>query len=74
MTSTADAVGDGSLRQAINDVCFGGTIGFAPALANQTIGLTSAELTFTGQSPWMAQARPVWRSAADPDHSATVCG
>ncbi|MFN8496084.1 MAG: family 16 glycosylhydrolase [Caldilineaceae bacterium] len=44
VTSTADS-GAGSLRQAINDVCFDGTIGFAPSLAGQTIGLTSTELT-----------------------------
>jgi beta-glucanase (GH16 family) len=46
VTNTADS-GSGSLRQAINDVCFGGTIGFTPGLANMTIALTSAELTFT---------------------------
>ncbi len=42
--NTSDS-GAGSLRQAIGDVCFGGTVGFAPSLAGQTIGLTSAELT-----------------------------
>ncbi len=41
--NTADS-GRGSLRQAISDVCFGGTIGFDPGLAGQTIGLTSSEL------------------------------
>ncbi|MCB9113536.1 MAG: family 16 glycosylhydrolase [Caldilinea sp.] len=43
VTNTADA-GAGSLRQALADVCFAGTIGFAPALAGQTIVLSS-ELT-----------------------------
>ncbi len=37
--------GPGSLRQALSDVCFGGTISFAPSLANKTIGLYSSELT-----------------------------
>ena len=40
VTNTADA-GAGSLRQALADVCFAGTIGFAPALAGQTIVLSS---------------------------------
>jgi beta-glucanase (GH16 family) len=44
VTNTNDS-GAGSLRQAIADVCFGGTVGFARALSGQTIGLTSAELT-----------------------------
>ncbi len=44
VTSTADS-GSGSLRQAINDACFGGAIGFDQSLAGQTVGLTSAELT-----------------------------
>ena len=37
--------GPGSLRQAIADVCSGGTINFAAGLAGQTLTLTSAELT-----------------------------
>jgi beta-glucanase (GH16 family) len=44
VTNTADS-GDGSLRQAINDICFGGEIGFNPDLADQTTYLTSGELT-----------------------------
>lgn len=36
--------GPGSLRQAINDVCSGGTVLFAPGLAGQTILLTSGEI------------------------------
>ena len=44
VTNTADS-GSGSLRQAINDACFGGAIRFDPSLAGQTIGLTSTELT-----------------------------
>ena len=36
--------GPGSLRQAIADVCPGGTIDFAPALNGQTITLTSGQL------------------------------
>jgi beta-glucanase (GH16 family) len=46
VTNTADS-GSGSLRQAISDVCFGGTISFAPGLANGTISLSSGELTLT---------------------------
>lgn len=44
VTSAADS-GPGSLRQAVAGVCFGGSIGFDAGLSNQTIGLTSAELT-----------------------------
>ena len=44
VTSAGDD-GAGSLRQAIVDVCDGGTIDFAAGLAGQTISLTSAELT-----------------------------
>ncbi|HMP41870.1 MAG TPA: family 16 glycosylhydrolase [Roseiflexaceae bacterium] len=44
VSNTADS-GSGSLRQALADVCFGGTISFAPTLAGQTIILTSTELT-----------------------------
>lgn len=44
VTNAADS-GDGSLRQAIRDVCFGGAISFGPSLAEQTIALTSGELT-----------------------------
>ncbi len=40
VTSQLDS-GAGSLRQAIIDVCDGGTIAFAPALAGQTIHLQS---------------------------------
>jgi hypothetical protein len=36
--------GPGSLRQAIADVCAGGTISFDPSLNGQIIGLTSGEL------------------------------
>ncbi|MBE7553802.1 MAG: hypothetical protein HS126_22275 [Anaerolineales bacterium] len=39
--------GSGSLRQALADVCSGGTVDFAAGLANQTITLTSAELSIT---------------------------
>ncbi len=41
--NTADS-GAGSLRQAIIDTCPGGTITFAPALLDQQITLTTAEL------------------------------
>jgi beta-glucanase (GH16 family) len=44
VTSTADS-GPGSLRKALGSVCLGGTIHFAPALAGQTISLTSGALT-----------------------------
>jgi beta-glucanase (GH16 family) len=44
VTSTADS-GAGSLRQALADVCAGGTISFAPNLTGATIGLSSGELT-----------------------------
>jgi beta-glucanase (GH16 family) len=44
VTTTADD-GAGSLRRAISRACAGGMIEFAPGLAGQTIGLTSAELT-----------------------------
>jgi len=44
VTNTKDD-GKGSLRQAINDTCFGGTISFDQDLAGQTIALTSGELT-----------------------------
>lgn len=44
VTNSADS-GEGSLRQAIGEVCFGGSIEFDPSLANQTIALTSSELT-----------------------------
>lgn len=44
VTTSADS-GPGSLRQALADVCFGGAIGFAPALSGQTITLSSGELT-----------------------------
>jgi hypothetical protein len=46
VTSTADS-GAGTLRQALADVCSGGTIDFAPALANQVVTLTSGELIIT---------------------------
>lgn len=39
--------GVGTLRQALNDICSGGTINFGPGLTNQTITLTSAELSIT---------------------------
>ncbi len=41
VSSTADS-GVGSLRKALGSVCVGGTVRFAPALANQTISLSSA--------------------------------
>jgi beta-glucanase (GH16 family) len=44
VTTAADS-GPGSLRQALADVCRGGSVVFAPSLANQTITLTSGELT-----------------------------
>ena len=40
VTTTADS-GAASLRQAIADLCANGTITFAPALAGQTIVLSS---------------------------------
>lgn len=40
VTSAADS-GPGSLRQALNDLCPGGTVLFSPDLAGQTITLTS---------------------------------
>ena len=46
VSSTADS-GPGTLRQALADVCSGGTIDFAPALANQVVTLTSGELMIT---------------------------
>lgn len=45
VTTTADS-GPGSLREALATVCRGGTIGFAPALAGQTIEV-GGELTVT---------------------------
>ncbi|GHV22266.1 hypothetical protein FACS189428_4060 [Clostridia bacterium] len=42
--TTGDNDGAGSLRQAIADIADGGTINFAPALAGQTIALTTAGL------------------------------
>lgn len=39
--------GPGTLRQALTDVCNGGTISFAAPLADQTITLTSTELSIT---------------------------
>lgn len=44
VTSAADS-GAGSLRKALDAVCVGGTIGFAPALAGQTITLSGGPLT-----------------------------
>ena len=43
VTNNGDG-GTGSLRQAVADVCDGGTIDFGPALSGQTIVLTSGEL------------------------------
>ncbi len=43
VTTTADA-GAGSLRQAVAEYLFGDTLTFAPALAGQTIQLTSGQL------------------------------
>ena len=40
--------GAGSLRQALLDICAGGTISFDPILNGQTIVLTSAELAIDG--------------------------
>ena len=42
--ANANDSGPGSLRQAIADVCAGGTISFDPSLNGQTIVLTSGEL------------------------------
>ena len=44
MVANANNSGPGSLRQAILDLCAGGTITFAPALHGQTIVLTSGQL------------------------------
>ncbi len=44
--STSDS-GPGTLRQALADVCGGGTIDFASTLTDQTITLTSTELSIT---------------------------
>jgi CSLREA domain-containing protein len=44
VSNTGDS-GPGTLRQALAEVCNGGVIDFAGSLANQTISLTSAELT-----------------------------
>ncbi|MGE5221171.1 MAG: choice-of-anchor Q domain-containing protein [Omnitrophica WOR_2 bacterium] len=44
VNSTADS-GPGSLRKALNSVCVGGTVHFDPALAGQTITLTSGPYT-----------------------------
>ncbi|HEX6289555.1 MAG TPA: family 16 glycosylhydrolase [Herpetosiphonaceae bacterium] len=46
VSSAADR-GAGTLRQALQDVCRRGTIGFVPGLANATIALDSASLTLT---------------------------
>src|SRR5262249_52931656 len=46
MTVTSSAGGgSGSLRKAVGSVWVGGTVNFAPALAGQTITLTSGPLT-----------------------------
>jgi hypothetical protein len=45
--TNANDSGAGSLRQALADVCSGGMVDFAAGLANQTITLTSAELSIT---------------------------
>jgi hypothetical protein len=46
VTDAADN-GPDTLRQALVDVCNGGTIDFAPSLANQVINLTTTELLIT---------------------------
>jgi len=46
VTSNVDS-GAGSLRQAIADVCAGGTITIDSSLASQTLTLTSGDLTIT---------------------------
>lgn len=46
VTSTGNS-GPGTLRQALTNICSGGTINFAANLAGQTITLTSAELAIT---------------------------
>ena len=46
VTSVEDS-GPGSLRQAIADLCPGGTIEFDPALAGATITLTNGEIVIT---------------------------
>lgn len=46
VSSTGDS-GPNTLRQALVNVCNGGTINFAASLANQTITLTSGQLSIT---------------------------
>lgn len=46
VTNTNDS-GPGSLRQALAEVCSGGTIDFAAGLHDQTITLTTAQLSIT---------------------------
>jgi predicted outer membrane repeat protein len=46
VANTSDA-GAGSLRQAINDICVGGTISFNNSLNGSTITLTSGQLDIT---------------------------
>jgi uncharacterized repeat protein (TIGR01451 family) len=46
VVSNSDS-GPGTLRQALADVCSGGTIDFAPTLTDQTITLASTELSIT---------------------------
>ncbi|MFN8445016.1 MAG: LamG-like jellyroll fold domain-containing protein [Caldilineaceae bacterium] len=58
VVSSAANSGPGSLRQAINDVCSGGTIVFAPALAGQTIALTSGEIVINKSLTIDAEAAP----------------
>ncbi|MGE5375387.1 MAG: choice-of-anchor Q domain-containing protein, partial [Bacteroidota bacterium] len=57
VTSTADS-GAGSLRKALSSVCVGGTIHFDPALAGQTITLSSGVLTLGKNVTIDASAAP----------------
>jgi beta-glucanase (GH16 family) len=57
VTSSSDS-GDGSLRQALEDIAIGGTISFDPALAGSTIWLTSGPLVPGGDVAIDASAAP----------------
>ena len=57
MTSSSDS-GDGSLRQALEDIAIGGTISFDPALAGSTIQLTSGPLVPVSDVTIDASAAP----------------
>lgn len=57
VTSSSDS-GDGSLRQALDDIAIGGTISFDPALAGSTIQLTSGPLVPVSDVTIDASAAP----------------